>query len=157
MQNILLTVISCKWSWVYVHHQSCCQLESHWISVATLLYLSNMYYFETFDLCSQSVLFTVEYKDVTANKKHFSLFVTWHLPKCPMLKFLFSIFFFFQSQTCTQTQKPLCIASCFKYCDSTMCCPFSAWAKDLCSVSVDYQVPSLLYLLSAIPIHLTFH
>lgn len=47
------------------------------------------------------------------------------------------LFFFFlvQSQTCTQTQKPLCIASCFKYCDSTMCCPFSAWAKDLCSVS----------------------
>lgn len=42
-------------------------------------------------------------------------------------QYLFSFFFFLvQSQTCTQTQKPLCIASCFKYCDSTMCCPFSA-------------------------------
>lgn len=44
----------------------------------------------------------------------------------PFQYLLFFFFFSVQSQTCTQTQKPLCIASCFKYCDSTMCCPFSA-------------------------------
>lgn len=95
------------------------------------------------------------------NNPHKTFFSYYDLTfaKVPHAEIPFQYLFFFsvQSQTCTQTQKPLCIASCFKYCDSTMCCPFSAWAKDLCSVSVDYQAPSLLYLLSTIPIHLTFH
>lgn len=93
-----------------------------------------------------------------SKQKTFSPFCDLTFAKVPHAEISFQcLFFSFRSQTCTQTQKPLCIASCFKYCDSTICCPFSAWAKDLCSVSVDYQVPSLFYLLSAIPIHLTFH
>lgn len=156
MQSILLSVISCKWSWVYVQHPSCCQLESHWISVATLLYLSNIYYLELL-ICALSALYCWIQR-CNSKQKTFSPFCDLTFAKVPHAEISFQYLFFpFRSQTCTQTQKPLCIASCFKYCDSTMCCPFSAWAKDLCSVSVDYQVPSLLYLLSAIPIHLTFH
>lgn len=157
MQSILRTVISCKWSWVYVQHPSCCQLESHWIKCCNFILFVKYVLFWNLWFVLLVNAFKSWIQRCNSKQKTFFPFCDLTFAKVPHAEISFQYLFFFQSQTCTQTQKPLCIASCFKYCDSTMCCPFSAWAKDLCSMSVHYQVPSLLYLLSTIPIHLTFH
>lgn len=53
--------------------------------------------------------FCIQYKDVTTHTKHFSLIMTLHLPKCPMLKFLFSILFFQSKARRVPRHKSLCV------------------------------------------------